>query len=35
MRGLWFWLTTLVLTAAVVAASWAILIVVLRQTLLP
>ncbi len=30
VRELWFWLTTLILTAVVVAASWAILIVMLR-----
>ena len=35
MRGLWFWLTTLVLVILVLAASWAILIAVLRPMLAP
>ncbi len=33
MRDLWFWLTTLALVVVVMAASWAILIAVLRPIL--
>ena len=35
MRNVWFLLTTLVLVAAVLVASWAILVAVLRPVLAP